>query len=60
MYVPLLEYRGRWVLVSVKGSWEKIKMPSHCNLLREALQVAHTNTVSLCASGAEEETIMRR
>lgn len=28
---------------------------SHCSLMREELQAAQTNTVSLWASGAEEE-----
>ncbi len=34
-------------------------MPSHCSLMREELQAAHTNTVSLWASGAEEERIIQ-
>lgn len=32
-------------------------MPSHCGLMREELQAAQTNTVSLWASGAEEDTV---
>lgn len=55
----VLEKAGR-VLEFNRPLGDTTDMASHCNLIREELQAAQTNTVSLWASGAAEQTVRRQ
>lgn len=41
--------------VRIQDSGLNSELASHCSLMRKELQAAHTNTVSLWASGAKEK-----